>query len=269
MGDAYNTPWRANDEGRTGFVHGGTSTLHPLPFGKFPLETHFAVLRRFMSLSGNGVEPVTPEAVEAQGVPPDAAVRNVAFLGSLGLLIEEKPGRFKPTPVAMQLINTQLADEQRGRRLLRSLIEKTWFAAAAKPSLETGSAARPTEKQLLAALGAANHLPAGQEEAALRVLIQYLVYTGLLIEPVPGAPGTDYGLGHAPSAAQDAPSVTAPASRRTRPRRRRGSHATHEAGEWELIQTTEFSLRIRANAAAVKRLREQLDLLDEKLARGT
>lgn len=84
---------------------------YTLPSGKFPLDAHFVVLRRFMSLSRNGTEPVTAASVEGQGIPAGAAELNVAFLSGMGLLIEEKHGEFKPTPVAMQLVNTQLADE--------------------------------------------------------------------------------------------------------------------------------------------------------------
>jgi hypothetical protein len=239
------------------------STTHPLPSGRFPLETHFAVLRRFMSVSRNGVEPVAPEAAEGEGVPAGAAQENAAFLSDLGFLIEEKPGQFKPTAVAMQLVNTQLADEQRGRRLLRSIVAKTWFAGSVAAVLRNEPTAPPPEEDLVTALVSAAHLAAGQEEASLRVLLQYLEYTGILQLPErqPVRPASPSGAvaGSAPTAVPLAPARAVP------PRGPHPAVSPDESEGWEVIQTSEFSLKIRSSSAAVKRLRKQLDLLEQKL----
>jgi hypothetical protein len=234
---------------------GPTAAPHPLPSGKYPLDTHFAVLRRFMSISLNGVEPVEPAAVEEQGVPSGCAQANAAFLSDLGLLIEEKPGRFKPTPVAMQLVNTQLADDQRGRRLLGSLVQKRWFGVAARTFLRAHPGQPYGESDLVAMLNSAARLPNGPDEGAIRVLIDYLVYTGIVV-----LPEHEFSKGSAAeiSTGGAAPSPPPPTSR---------VPARTSAGpaDWEVIETNEFSLRIRPKPAAVKRLRKQLDLLDQQL----
>lgn len=247
-----------------------TSLTHPLPSGEFPLETQFDVLRRFMGASRNGTEPVEPAAAEGRGVPLHAAQLNAAFLCDIGLLIEEMPGRFKPTPVAMQLINTQIADDRRGRRLLRSVIEKTWFGLTARIFLRTESAGSFREQDLAAALGAAAHVPSGQDEAALRILLDYLAYTGILVRPDRSPPketGTATQVASIPSGlppSAPVPPSTMPAEAPPGP----GTDPSDEDGGWELIRTSEFSLKILPKAAAVKRLRKQLDLLEQKLREG-
>lgn len=240
---------------------------HPLPSGAFPFPVQFDVLRRFMATSRNGAEPVAPAAVEGPGLPAGAAESNAAFLGDIGLLVEEMPGKFKPTPVAMQLINTQLADESRGRRLLRSIVEKTWFGKAAKSLLESPAASVTQEAELASALAVAAAVPEGEEVPALHLLVEYLVYTGIFVPPA----STERPAG---------PPTTAESSTRPVPPARRGSrpvaaHANPPTPtpcpddadrEWEVIETSEFSLRVRPSASAIRRLRKQLDLLDERMA---
>lgn len=243
------------------------SSGHALPSGRFPLETHFAVLRRFMSVTRNGVDPVAPEAAEGEGVPAGAAKENAGFLSDLGFLIEEKPGHFKPTAVAMQLVNTQLADEQRGRRLLRSIVAKTWFAGAVAAVLRNEPTALPREEDLLGALSSTAHLAPGQDEGSIRVLVQYLEYTGILHAPerpsgrTAPPPGT--AAAAAPSAFSSAP------SRPRAPRSPSPLVSPDELEGWEVIETNEFSVKIRPSSAAVRRLRKQLDLLEQKLQENT
>jgi hypothetical protein len=234
---------------------GPAAAPHPLPSGKYPLETHFALLRRFMSVSLNGAEPVEPSAVEGQGVPPGCAQANAGFLSDLGLLVEEKPGRFKPTPLAMQLVNTQLADDQRGRRLLGSLVRKTWFGATAQTFLRARQGQPFGESDLITTLTSAVRLPSGRDDGAIRVLIGYLVYTGIVVMPERQGSRTDA----AAVSTRGAALANAPSSRRAPP------SAAADRADWEVIDTNEFSLRIRPTPAAVKRLRKQLDLLDQKL----
>jgi hypothetical protein len=250
---------------------GRSRPAYMLPSGRFPLATHFVVLRRFMSVSRNGTVPVRAGAVEGEGVPPGAVEENVAFLNALGLLIEEKPGEFKPTPVAMQLVNTQLADESRGRRLLRSLIEKTWFGKIAQNLPRSNPTVAIAREEIAAALATAVDVSVDDAAGAIGVLMECLAYTGILV----------LADRETPSRSERASStgVTRPKTKRklgsARARGglddpRRGSNAsTVTSDEWEEIQTNEFSFQIRPYPAAVERLRKQLDLLQQKLADQT
>jgi hypothetical protein len=247
-----------------------TPSARPLPSVEFPIGIHFDILRRFMSVSRNGAEPVEPAAVEGHGIPSRAVESNTAFLCDIGLLVEEMTGRFKPTPVAMQFINTQIADEGRGRRLLRSLIEKTWFGIAARSLLRTDSVTSTQEKDLMAALAAAARIPVGQREGALRVLMEYLAYTGILIRADRGVmpPGETSNLAAPASSDVRSRAPAKPSTRKLRPEDAPMADAPSEIADWEVIQTSEFYLRIQPSPSALKRLRKQLDLLDQKLKEG-
>jgi hypothetical protein len=247
-----------------------TPSTRPLPSAEFPIRIHFDILMRFMNVSHNGAEPVEPAAAEGHGIPSRAVESNTAFLCDIGLLVEEMTGRFKPTPVAMQFINTQIADESRGRRLLRSLIEKTWFGIAARSLLRTDSAASTQEKDLMAALAAAAQIPLGQREGTLRVLMEYLAYTGILIPSDRGLmpPSETSNLTAPPYPDVRSRAPAKPSTRKLRPEDASMTGAPNEIAEWEVIQTSEFYLRIQPSPSALKRLRKQLDLLDQKLKEG-
>lgn len=243
----------------------GAGPGHPLPSGEFPFATQLDVVRRFMAASRNGTVPVAPASVEGAGLPAGAAQANAAFLADSGLLVEERPGQFKPTPVAMQLVNTLLADEGRGRRLLRSIVEKTWFGRAAKALVGTRDAASVTEADLANALAAAAGIPEAEHRASLLLLVAYLSYTGILSRP-PGIPSRPPGAPPVETPRTDResppPGSTGPSSRA---RAAEVSPPKREEPEWEMVQTSEFSLKILPTASALQRLRRQLDLLEERL----
>ena len=229
-------------------------TTHPLPSDRFPLGVHFEVLRRFMSVSRNGAEPVAAVAVEGGDIASGAAQLNVAFLADAGFLIEEAPGRFKPTPVAMQLINTQAVDEERGRRLLRSLVAKLWFARAATALRRTNPSAGASEvrRRLIDEASART----AADRRSVGVLLQYLSYAGLV---EPAAPGSRAPASPPPSGpTENPPGSPLPSARRARA-------APQDPSGWKIVRTDDFELRVRPGRDAVRRLRRHLDLLEEDL----
>lgn len=230
-------------------------TTHPLPSDRFPLAVHLDVLRRFMAVSRNGAEAVTPEVVEAAGLPPGAAQLNVGFLADSGLVVEEAAGRFKPTPVAMQLINTLSLDDGRGRRLLRSVVAKLWFGRVADGVLRATPGAGSAElTSRLATEADGSGSPSGR---SVQVLLEYLRYTGLL--------GAEPSNGSAPERAgrpvEPLPGASA-RTKRTEPR----SPRSKDRSRWRSIQAEDFELRVRPNHDSIHRLRRQLDILDEELS---
>lgn len=229
-----------------------------LPAERFPLAIHFEVLRRFMSHSRNGVEPVTAESVEGGDLPSGAAQQNVAFLSDAGLLVEEAAGKFKPTPVAMQFLNTKAADEQRARKVLRSLLAKSWFARAAEAFQSTHSAAGSDE--LAAALAEEAHVSSAPDKRAIDVLVEYLTYVGIV----------SIESRAFPSSSRSSPR-NAPTARTRRPVLATGSEAGTRTGSagWKEMRTDDFELRIRSDREAVRRLRRHLDILEEELTEMT
>ena len=236
----------------------------PLPPPSDLLVTHLALLRRYMSSTSNGAEPAAPGAVEGGGLPEKAAEGSTPFLVDLGLLVEEAAGKFKPTPVAMQLINTLATSDDRGRRLLRSYLSKSWFARSALELLHSRPTASTTD--LFVRWDATLEGEGARKSDLYPVLLEYLAYTGLVpdgrfgrAEARPTAdartvpPEGPAGLPpRVPSAASPDPLVSG------------GNVASDD--EWETIETRDYRLRIRSDARAVARLRKQLDLLEESLS---
>jgi hypothetical protein len=203
-----------------------------------------------MSLSRNGAEPVTADSVEGGDLPSGAARLNVAFLSEAGLLVEEAAGKFKPTPVAMQFLNTKASDEQRGRKLLRSLLARLWFARAAEAFRSAHSGAGSDE--LVAALAEEAQVSSPRDKQAIEVLVEYLTYAGLVsIEPQPL------------SSISRSSSPNAPTARARRPAA--GPIPRTGSAGWKEMRTDDFELRIRSDREAVRRLRRHLDILEEEL----
>lgn len=247
---------------------------HPLPSEAFPLETHFAVLRRFMSVSRNGVDPVDPQAVEGGEIPAGAAQGNARFLADLGLLVEEAPGKFKPTGLAMQYVNTAALDDSRGRKMLRSLVAKMWFGRAATALLQARS--EIPAKELAAMLAGESHASTASAGASAGILIEYLGYVGMVVLTERGislagsAPRPAMSGGSNSAAPRPAPGPMAPPPQ---PRSAAPADSAVPArptakgrrSPMRRIQTEDFDLKIRPDSTAVGRLRKQLDLLDEEL----
>ncbi len=240
-----------------------TASVPPLPSGRFPFLVHFDVLRRFMTMSHNGVEPIAPASVEGGGLPSQAAQVNTAFLCDLGLLVEEALGKFKPTPVAMQFINTQVASDDRARKVLRTLVAKSWFADSAASLLQAKPVA--SREELIDALTASARAKRRTTGKAIAVVIDYLTYTGFVVRTDQGfVRGGDRATLRVPASAIS-PRPLPPSSSRSDGGGIPSAIPEASGSGWELVKTNDFDLRIRASPAAVGRLRKQLDLLEEKL----
>jgi hypothetical protein len=226
-------------------------TSHPLPSGRFPLKVHFDVLLRFLAVSRNGAEPTTADAVEAGGLPAGAARENVAFLSDIGFLIEEAAGKFKPTPVAMQFLNTVAGDEQRGRKLLRSIVAKLWFGRLAVPGGASIGGLQGAE--LRSALGREAGV-APEDGEAIGVLLEYLVFTGLIPPQVSEPAATPSSAQAPPKSGRGGKSKGAADD---------GVEPKSQDRDWKELRTEDFELKVRSTRQAIRRLRKHLDLIEE------
>lgn len=261
-----------------------TPTKFPLPSERFPFGRHFEVLDRFMAVSRNGKEAVNAASVEGEGLPAQSAQLSTGFLTSIGLLEEPERGKFKPSAEAMRFLMTKSVSEDRARPILRGLIDNSWFADAARSLLAKRNTVTDEDLRTELALVAGTH---GERKAdALRILIEYLLYAGIVqrtdlglvlawsgpggVVPVPAIPPSPMpesliirpqpgGQGIAPSGMVPVP----------------GSGVTVRWGigvlppapepEWRVIQTNDFFVKIRPDPMAVADLRDHLDLLDRRL----
>jgi hypothetical protein len=227
------------------------------------METHFAVLRRFQTASSNGTTPVAAAKIEGNGLRLQAAVLNAAFLTDIGLLERVSAGMFKPTPAAMELLSAKSVSNERARPVLHRIIEKTWFADAARSALS----AQPVmpEKELLGDLNSAAQTDFDKKERALRVLLDYLVFAGIVNRTEDG--GSSLGNGSSPSPASPSPSpssgVPTPMAETLVP-----SATSGETAKFETIQTNDFFLRICVSKDSMAELRDHLEIVERKIKRA-
>lgn len=261
-------------------------TKYPLPSERIPFETHFEVLRRFATVTGNGREAVTAQAVEGNGLRQQSAQLNTGFMVALGLLSEEERGKFKPTPDALTFLVTKSASEDRARPILRALVDRAWFAETAKILL----ASKPvvTEQELCQELAITAATDAAKKGGALEVLVDYLVYSGLVRRTEQGLVlGADVvatvspphpTMSVSPQPVQtpriilQAPQVIpAPPVMSSPPSVTFGfgiGPVPQSLLAWRTIQTDDFLVRLRPDLSVIADLRDHLDLLERKLKRA-
>jgi len=268
-----------------------TPTRFPLPSERFSFAAHLDVLARFVNQSRNGAEAVAAPSVEdGQTVKRQSASLNTGFLTSVGLLTEESTGRFLPTELAKQFVLTRTASDERARPILRSAIEPQWFAEGAKLLLQTKQPI--AEDDLVTELALLAQTDRVKKEGALRVLVEYLVYAGIVVRtdrglvagnsvmappipvPVPIAlsmPVKDMAAWSPPEAgvvpaqlATPTPTVATPGPISVRfalgP-----LLAPPGIVEWKTLQTDNFVLKVRASKASLASLRKHLAILEEEL----
>ena len=241
---------------------------YQLPSDRTPFSTHFDILSRFVTQSRYGAEAIGAEKVEGEGIPIQAAQMNVKFLTSVNLLKFDSKGLYLPSPETIRFINAKTVSDDRARPLLRSLIRPTWFAEIAVSVLRM----RPivTDDALIGELALAAETNKEKKGPALRVLVEYLVWSGVLSRDERGlaigeadaeTPGVATPGSEAP-VSSDSPSGIGPA-------RRSGVSppGPSEAGAWHIVQTEDFFLKVRSDPEIVEDVREQLSFLSKKIQR--
>ncbi len=225
-----------------------------LPSERHPFSVHFDVLRRFISLSKHGAEPVPAKNVEGAGIPVQAASMNVRFMRSIGLLtVKERRGFYIPTPEAMKFVSALSVSRDKARPILRGLLSEQWFTELTRTLLSQ----RPvmTEEQLIDELTLAAETDREKKGEALRVVIDYLVYTAILKRD-------EQGLSLAtiqPEAAEG--------EKRTRHGAADLSANVTVGEEWHTLQTEDFVLRVRSDPDVLEELEQHLMLLKKKVNR--
>src|SRR2546422_3163676 len=156
-----------------------TYARYILPSNRNPFSVHFDILRRFATVTRSGAEGVTTEMVEGEGIPVQAASMNVRFMREIGLLSPTERGRYVPTQEAIRFVNARSVSDDRARPILNALIAGSWFAEVARSAF----ASQPimTEAQFIGELALSAQTDREKEETALRVVLDYLVYSGIVV----------------------------------------------------------------------------------------
>ena len=246
-------------------------TRYPLPSERTPFLTHFDILSRFVTHSRNGVEAISAERVEGSGVPIQAAQMNVKFFVSVGLLKFDSKGLYVPGLETVRFVNAKTVSEDRARPILRALIQGSWFAEIAQGVLQTRAVV--TDDDLVSELAIAAETNKEKKGPALRVLVEYLVWCGILNRDERGlslaesahAMGT---VGATTDLKAGAPAAVASAPKAQGERLPGASlPSVAEAGAWHIVQTEDFFLKVRSDPEVINEVGEQLSLLAKKVER--
>lgn len=241
---------------------------YPLPSERTPFTTHFDILNRFVAHSRNGQEPIKAEKVEGEGIPVQAAQMNVRFLEAVGLLRFDSKGLYLPASETVKFVNAKTVSDERARPILRAIIRSAWFSEIATNVLRT----RPglTDDELVGELALAAQTNKEKKGPALRVLVEYLVWSGIVARDngalflAEAAPALSSAAGGASAPTPGVETLTTPS---TENRRAGPGNISRESGAWHIVQTEDYFLKVRSDSEVVEELRDQLSLLTKKIER--
>ena len=232
-----------------------------LPSDRHSFVGHFDVLKRFVTLTGGGKEGIDAERVEGEGVPAQAGSLNVRFLKSVGLLSTTDRGLYIPTTEAVRFVTARSVSDDRARPILKALLEPTWFVGTAKSVLQGGTSM--SEDQFLGELAIAAQTDREKKGSALRVILEYLVWSGHVLRDEKGL-RLSAPLGDTMAFGQASPETPPPdASAVQIPQPASGPGST-----WHVIQTEDFILKIRSDEYVIDDLIAHLEPLRRKSQRA-
>lgn len=233
-----------------------------LPSDRFSFQTHFDVIRRFVTMTRNGTQAIDAEAVEGEGVPAQAASLNVRFFKSINVLSMEERGLYLPTPGAIKLHMARSVSDEKARPILQELIKDSWFAKTAQAVLNSQTPL--PEDQFLGELAIAAQTEKTRKEPALRVLLEYLDYSRFVLRDAKGVM-LAVPVGQVAQVKE---------ANRIGTGSREGVAVTDIApgpGDftpgWHVLQTEDFTLRIRSDLDAIEDLLAHVQTLKRKVER--
>jgi len=243
-----------------------THSKYPLPSERHAFDVHFEVLRQFVVRSRNGQEAVGADSVEGGSVPAQAASLNVRFLTTVGLLRFVEKGRYVPTEAAVRFVTARSVSDEKARPILRPLIEPTWFGDLAARVLQT----RPsiTEDEFVGELALDAQTDKVKKEPALRILVEYLVFSGVLVRD----DQRNLSLVRAPDAtvrpvAVEPSGLVIPVLTPIDIARGSAQNSVDPV-DWQTIQTDDFIVKVRSDLSVLDDLRGYIDLLERKVRRS-
>jgi hypothetical protein len=238
---------------------------YTLPSDRHPFPVHFEILRRFVTHTRSGAEPIPAERVEGEGIPVQAASMNVRFLSSIGLLKFDSKGLYLPTPEAIRFVNAKSVGDDRARPILRDVLKSAWFSELAVTVLQTQPLM--TEDQFIGELALAAETDKTRKEPSLRVILELLVYSGILSRD---ERGLSLGEGSGPSSPSANGAGFSSLARAGPPSDTRSSvspdRSTEQPG-WHVVQTEDYYLKVRSDPAVIDELTDQIELMKRKIAR--
>ena len=240
-----------------------------LPSDRHPFSVHLEIVRRYVNLARNTALPA--ENVEGPGIPVQSAGMNVRFLKDIGLLTASSRGKYSPTEQAISYIYARTADENRAKLILRQVLQNKWFTDATLAHLRTTPVT--TREQLLNELALVAQTDRQVKGPALAVLLDYLVYAGIINEDEQGiklgtsvqsvAPKGNDVKASAPALDGTMGSGTIPSTQLS------NDIAAEPIGtdKWHVIQTEDFYIKVKSDMYAIEDLKDAVKMLEKKVKR--
>ncbi|MEE9174257.1 MAG: hypothetical protein V3U30_04705 [Thermoplasmata archaeon] len=198
------------------------------------------------------MEPVQAWKVEGEGIPVGAASTNVRFMRDIGLLTVKGRGQYLPTPEAIRFMNAKSVSDDSARPILRGLLANMWFTEQVESLLSHRGFM--SEDQLVGELALAAETDKGKKGPALNVVLEYLLYAGILRQG-------EEGLSLVSEASVEG--VGGPIREGAKDL---SSNFTIRRN-WNTFETDDFQLRIRLVPSALEELTDYLSLVKKKIDR--
>ena len=165
------------------------STLkYPLPDSRISFDKHLEIIKAYVVVSKNGQESVTYKSFKnVVDFHPNVISGNNEFFENIGLIreVEGQRGKYIPTEKAINLFNAlKWKKEEEVKSFLKEVLSPSWFWNLTKQVLDVNVSATRTE--LRDKLGYESNADPKKHNPSLNVLIDYLLYAGLIKEDEEG-----------------------------------------------------------------------------------
>ncbi|MCX6650939.1 MAG: hypothetical protein NT131_04700 [Methanomassiliicoccales archaeon] len=232
-----------------------------LPSNRHSFQVQFDVLKRIVNQRRSS--GISASQIEGEGIPAQAASMNVRFLRDIGLITPSDRGLYVPTQEAIQFINAKSVSDDKARPILAALIVKTWFAEIATSVFSNEPIM--SEDKFLGELAIAAQTDKIKEQLALRTLLEYLIYTGIIVRD-------ERGLSFGGQSKTSTPYQPTELSENVSPidvplTEKSSEKQSQENLGWHIIQTEDFYVKVKSDIDIVDDLILYLQTLQKKISR--
>lgn len=158
------------------------TTKYPLPSNDVSLEKHLDILKAYVVSSKEGKEPVSYNHFKTLvDVHPTQVSKNNKFFENMGFIknIDRSKGTYIPQDITLRLYNALKWDKKEEvAQILKEVLVNSWFWESAKQLIELKGSV--SKKELRDKIGFDSSADPKKHGYALSVLIDYLVYAGIL-----------------------------------------------------------------------------------------
>jgi hypothetical protein len=169
-------------------VYVKSNPKYALPESRISFDNHLEIIKAYVVVSKNGKEGVTYRNFKTVvDLHPTIISGNNEFFEYVGLIreVEGQRGKYLPTEKAIKLYNAlKWKKEEEVKLSLREMLSPLWFWNLTKQVLDVKGST--TRDEIRTKLGYESDADPKKHKTSLNVLIDYLVYAGLIKEDEDG-----------------------------------------------------------------------------------